>query len=299
MNYEVLTGISRAKVNLHLNVLNRRPDGYHNIFSLMAELELHDILKLREYRFTDTGEVSVFIENAGGRYASVLDSINPQENLIAAGARNYLARLGKGGSFTFTIEKNIPSGAGLGGGSSNGACAIDLVRRALGRMKDEICFAGAADTGSDVAFFLYGGFAFARGRGEILEPAGLRNSSAILLINNGIHVNTGEAYKDLNRPVLAGRPEKIRDQKKISKLFNDTGSWKKVMINDFERVIFRKHPDICRLKDELYDLGADFAAMTGSGSTVFGVFSNHETAARAELILKKENNVILTAFSHS
>lgn len=298
MNPKHLDGISRAKINLHLAVLNRRDDGYHNISSLMAGLELADKLTLRKYEFFQGGNIEISISNAGGEYGSVTAGIETAGNLISIGATNYLRKINTGGRLDFSIEKNIPSGAGLGGGSSNGACAIELVRIALGRGRDEACFSAAAETGSDVPFFFHGGFAFASGRGEIIEPVPFSCDYHIILVNNGIHVNTAAAYKALGRgPVYSG-PGHEESAAMIEESLGDLDKWKAVMKNDFEEAIFPVYPAIRGIKEELYGLGADFAAMTGSGSTVFGIFSDYNRASDAFSSLKKENNAVLTKFAH-
>ncbi len=298
MNLKHIEGISRAKINLHLAVLNRRDDGFHNISSLMAGLDLADRLTLREFKFFPGGNIDISISDSGGEYGSVTCGIETSSNLISIGAVNYLRKINTGGSLDFSIEKNIPSGAGLGGGSSNAACAIELVRTALGRSRDEACYSAAAETGSDVPFFLYGGFAFASGRGEIIEPISFSCDYHVILVNNGIHVNTAQAYKSLGRDSLYSGPGHKESAADITKCLGNLYKWKEVMKNDFEEAIFPLHPEIKMVKERLYELGADFAAMTGSGSTVFGIFSNYSRAAGACNFLKKENNALLTKFAH-
>lgn len=298
MSSKHLEAISRAKINLHLAVLNRRDDGYHNILSLMAGLELADKLTLRKYEFSPGSGIEISISDAGGEYGSVTTGIETAGNLISIGAVNYLRRIDTGGILDFSIEKNIPSGAGLGGGSSNAACAIELVRIALERGRDEACYSAAAETGSDVPFFLYGGFAFASGRGEIIEPVPFGCDYHVILVNNGIHVNTAGAYKALGRgPVYSG-PGHNESAAAIEECLGDLNKWKEVMKNDFEEAIFPVYPEIREVKERLYGLGADFAAMTGSGSTVFGIFSSYNRAFDAFSSLKKENNAVLTKFAH-
>jgi 4-diphosphocytidyl-2-C-methyl-D-erythritol kinase len=300
MNSQVFEGISRAKINLHLAVLGKRGDGYHNISTLMAELELADMLALRVIKISPDCETSVSIIDSGGTCSHITAGIEPGKNLISVGAQNYLRRIDVRAVVEFSIVKNIPSGAGLGGGSSNAACAIELIRRALGRERDEDVFSAAAETGSDVPFFLYGGFALASGRGDVIEPVDFSADYHVVLVNNGIHVNTAEAYRRLNRDYLYNGPDYVDNSASIIK---NTGKlhqlhlWKKVMKNDFEEAIFPLYPELRNVKEELYGLGADYAAMTGSGSTIFGVFESYNRAARACDFLKKGNNVVLTKFA--
>lgn len=298
MNPRLLEEKSRAKINLHLAVLNRRGDGYHNISSLMAGLELSDTLTLRGYNFSANSGVEISIIDAGGDCGYITSGIEPGGNLISVGAANYLKRINTGGSLEFSIVKNIPSGAGLGGGSSNAACAIELVRLALGRERDEAFYSAAAETGSDVPFFLYGGFAFASGRGEIIEPYRFNCDCHVILVNNGIHVNTAQAYKALNRGLVYSGPGHMESAARIKEVLGNPGLWKDVMKNDFEEAIFPVYPELLDIKEKLYGLGADYAAMTGSGSTVFGVYSNYNRAVEACNCLKKGNNALLTKFAH-
>ncbi|HPS57946.1 MAG TPA: 4-(cytidine 5'-diphospho)-2-C-methyl-D-erythritol kinase [Spirochaetota bacterium] len=297
MNLKVLEGISRAKINLHLAVLNRRIDGYHNISSLMAGLELADTLTLQKYSFSAKNGIEISITDSGGEYGYITGSIETESNLISIGAKNYLKKIGTGGSLEFSIVKNIPSGAGLGGGSSNAACAIELVRHALDRERDEACYSAAAETGSDVPYFLYGGFAFASGRGEIIEPVLFNCDYHVILVNNGIHVDTAKAYKALKRDYMYSGPGHKESAASIEGCMGNLGKWKEVMKNDFEDAIFPVYPEIGQIKERLYGLGADYAAMTGSGSTVFGVFSNYNRALDACDYLKKANKAILTKFA--
>lgn len=125
---------SYAKINLHLEVLNRRSDNYHNLFSLMAELELYDLLKLEEYTlFQKPGEVIIEIINDGGESSSVLKEIPVEKNLITIAVKKYMNDVGMGGHFVFSLKKNIPAGAGLGGGSSNAASALKIVSMIVDR----------------------------------------------------------------------------------------------------------------------------------------------------------------------
>ena len=296
MNSAVIEGLSRAKINLHLAVLNRRDDGFHNISSLMAALELSDVLTLRNYDFSGSRGAEVSVIDGGGEYGHITAGMAAGDNLISAGVKNYLKRISAGGTFEFSVVKNIPSGAGLGGGSSNAACAIELVRQALGRDRDDACYLAAAETGSDVLFFLYGGFAFASGRGEVISPFVFNCGFHVVLVNNGIHVSTASAYKALNRDYACNEPGD-NDVSRIKEFIGKVGSWKEVMRNDFEEAVFAAYPEIGRIKERLYGLGADYAAMTGSGSTVFGVFKDYNSAVSACGVIGAEGRVVLTKFA--
>lgn len=287
---------SYAKINLHLEVLNKRKDNYHNLFSLMAELELSDLLKLQSFNLTGTKEpVIVEIINDGGMYSSVTDEIPCEKNLISIAVKNYMRLAGAGGNFRFSLEKNIPSGAGLGGGSSNAAAALVAATGALGRDIDDDTWKAASLTGSDVPFFLCGGFAFIEGRGELVSPAEFIDESYVLLVNNGIHVDTGRAYQSLNR-LKSDILIDCRDRKElIREKINIRSYWKTLFKNDFEDTVFRMHPELAFIKEKMYNLNSFFAAMTGSGSTIFGLFENAKIALLAQSELEKDGNTVYFA----
>ncbi|HNX24695.1 MAG TPA: 4-(cytidine 5'-diphospho)-2-C-methyl-D-erythritol kinase [Spirochaetota bacterium] len=289
---------SYAKINIHLEVLNRRSDNYHNLFSLFAEVDLCDLLKLEDYTLSNnSGEVSVEILNNGGDFSSIVEEIPVEKNLITIAVKKYMASIGRGGHFIFSITKNIPSGAGMGGGSSNAAAALKIVSGVLEREIDDELRNSASSTGSDVPFFLEGGFAFVEGRGELVSRLDFNDESFILLVNNGIHINTGSAYNSLKRAVF-DTVINCSDRKRIiSEGIARKQDWKNLFKNDFETGIFSSYPQIGFIKENLYDYGAFFASMTGSGSTVFGLFSDEYSAKNVQKILENDGNrVYFTKF---
>lgn len=257
----------------------------------MAELELHDLLKLEDYSITGGNDaVSVEIINAGGEFSSVLNEIPAEKNLITIAVNRYMRLKGKGGHFVFSIIKNIPSGAGLGGGSSNAASALKIVSAVLNNDSGRDLLEAASGTGSDVPFFLEGGFSFVEGRGESVSKTGFSDNSRVLLVNNGIHVNTGFAYQSLKKPV-SDYPVDCGERKSIiNRRISDKSDWKTLFKNDFENSIFGLYPELALIKEKMYKNGAFFASMTGSGSTVFGLFKDEYFAGNAQKILEKEGN---------
>lgn len=289
---------SYAKINLHLEILRKRSDNYHDLFSIMAELDLCDVLTLKEWNFAGvSGPVFVDVQNEGGDSSSVLDDIPSEKNLITIAVKEYMARMNLSGKLIFGLKKNIPSGAGLGGGSSNAAAALKLVSGLLGKSLDENVYKAASSTGSDVPFFLTGGFAFVEGRGETVLPIEYTDESFVLLVNNGIHIDTGSAYRSLNKTVTDELPDCTSIKKNISDEFEKTKMWKKMFRNDFEPNIFSIHPQLELVKNTFYDCGAFFSAMTGTGSTVFGIFHERNHALNALKVLEGEGNrVYFTKF---
>ncbi len=234
-----------------MHILQRRQDGYHNIETAMLELPFNDILELiesREPAFTTSG---LEIPGSGNL---VLDA--------EAEFRKYKSIT----TLAFHLHKLIPMGGGLGGGSSDAAFALKLMRDTYApEIRNEQLKELASKIGSDCAFFIDGGLQFATGRGEILSPLtfDLKNKY-VVLVNLGIHVSTKEAYEgvvpDNNRTSL----------KEILK--KPIEEWKDQLINDFEKPVFLKYPELAEIKNDLYEHGAIYASMTGSGSTLFGIF---------------------------
>jgi len=281
----------------------------------MAEIDLHDVINIENYTLSDNPDnVSIKIINNGGESSSILKDIPTEKNLITIAVKKYLSLIKKGGDFTFSIIKNIPSGAGLGGGSSNAAAALKIVSELFGRGIDNYVIEASAGTGSDVTFFLNGGFSFVEGKGEQISPIEIYNNSYILLVNNGIHINTGEAYNSLKRKIstvgaascvgaATCRPHKINSinkKREIEAQINTISTWKDIFRNDFEAVIFNQYPQIGLIKEKMYENGAIFAQMSGSGSSIFGVFNDKNSANNLKKTLEKQGNrVYYTKFHHN
>ncbi len=286
-----------AKVNLHLEVLNRRKDGFHNIFSLMTQVGLADEVVLEEAVFDSSGlsPCSVRIANTGGDRKDTAESIPVEDNLITRAVRAFCAEAGISGSFYFSLVKNIPAGAGLGGGSSDAAAAIRLLSRQYPMAEDRILKIGAA-AGSDVPFLIKGGSAFCSGRGEILEPLNGRPDCTVVLVNNGIHVNTGQAYRMLGRTEdFSGTADRQAVRDGALSFFSGKGisSISSVFINDFEGPVFKEYSVLADIKSRLMDLGAEFAVMSGSGSTIAGLFSGEKKAEAAVKCLKSQTETVI------
>jgi 4-diphosphocytidyl-2-C-methyl-D-erythritol kinase len=260
-----------AKVNLSLNILGKRPDGYHELHTIFQTISLHDDLTFRLLR-----ERRIHIEIRGN---SALQSEPPAHNLVyrAVDALRRECKVRSG--VEILLEKRIPSGAGLGGGSSDAAAALigyaRLLRRKLpAAMMLEI----AASLGSDVPFFLLGGRAIGLGRGEEVYPLPDIPRRAILVVfPKDIRVPTKDAYRWLGLR-LTKRPNPTKLFKFCALCWSTQGG---ALSNDFERAIFRRFPRLAAIQRELLRRGAAEAALAGSGSAVFGVFRNPAQARRA------------------
>jgi 4-diphosphocytidyl-2-C-methyl-D-erythritol kinase len=286
-----------AKINLYLEVLNRRNDGYHNIFSLMASVEASDLLKLEEFEITEkNSEPEIIINCSGGMNSREFNKIPVKNNLITKAVNNYFNKAGISGKVRFQVEKNLPSGAGLGGGSSDAAAALVLLNDNIKLLNSRELFQVAGETGSDVPFCIEPGIAICEGRGEIIERITGTLDCWILLVNNGIHISTTDAYgyfkRSTNYKVDLENIQKKKADFRKGIISNNINNLKKYLKNDFEEAVILKHPMIETIKDELMGQGADFSQMTGSGSTVFGIFNERNIAEKAEEYFKTKYNMV-------
>lgn len=177
-------------------------------------------------------------------------------------------------TLAFHLHKLIPMGGGLGGGSSDAAFALKLMRDTyVPEVSNEDLKVLASEIGSDCAFFIEGGIQYATGRGEVLSPLNLDfRDKHVVLVNLGIHVSTKEAFEgvvpDNGRVALKEILEK------------SIYTWKDLLVNDFEKSVFGKYPELAEIKNDLYNNGAVYASMTGSGSTLFGIFDSEIQSIR-------------------
>lgn len=270
MNNHELLRRAPAKINLGLEVLRRREDGFHDINTIFAAVDLHDEVHLRS---RPDNLITCSVEGN-----SQLDG--GEDNLCVRAARALRDRMGDQEiGLDIRLLKRIPIGAGLGGGSSD---AASVLLGAAELWQANISLEGlhplASSLGSDVPFFLQGGIALAESRGELLNPLHLSLPFSLLLINSGLHISTPWAYRAVARSGdrlpsdLAGILERGVD---------DPGILRREMVNDFEEPVFVGHPTLKELKKRLYDSRALFAAMSGSGSTMFGLFSDRTGAEQA------------------
>lgn len=253
-----------CKINLGLNILRKRSDGYHDLETIFYPLPLTDALEIIENK--QAGKNSAFPFTSSGLPIAG----KPASNLCVQAYRLLKKDFHEIPGLFIHLHKVIPSGAGLGGGSADGAFALKAMNHLLKLgLTTEQLIEYAAKLGSDCPFFIINKPAFAKGRGEKLEELELDLSAyKFVIVNPGIHINTGRAFLD----IIPAIPE--RSLKEIIK--NPINKWKDELVNDFEKVIFKEHREIVEIKDELYRSGAVFASMSGSGSTVFGIFQKEK-----------------------
>ena len=278
-----------AKINIGLNVVAKRSDGYHDIETVFYPVLLQDALEIKPMRPLDPAQLRKRLE--AGLLVQPDDAFMPYrlfpkkedipccslemtgnefpfkaaDNLVVK-AYLLLQQDFDLPSIDIKLHKHIPSGAGLGGGSSDCAFMITLLNRRFNlRMRESMMERYAARLGSDCAFFISNTPSIATGRGEILNPINLSlKGYTILLVKPDVAVSTAEAY--------AGVTPKQPDVALSEAVMRPVSEWKDCVFNDFEPSVFKKYPLLADIKQKLYDLGADYAAMTGSGSTIYGLF---------------------------
>lgn len=255
-----------AKINLGLNVVERRPDGYHNLETVFYPIPLQDILEVTTFDEDPSMHAPSGTDvalHAGG----IVIAGDVEDNLVVKAYRLLKAEFYLP-SVHIHMFKHIPSGAGLGGGSADATFMLRLLREKFSLpLTDDELEERAARLGADCAFFVRNTPAFATGIGNVFTPLpdfSLKGYQ-ILLVKPDIFVSTRDAFALI-------RPHKpMRSLTEIASL--PVNQWREAgMCNDFEESVFTKYPAIGQIKDKIYDLGAEYAAMSGSGSSLFGLF---------------------------
>lgn len=266
---------SLAKINLDLRVLAKRPDGFHHLRTVFQTISLADTIDIQ-------------FEAARRTEIALLDELGIPDNLIHRAARSVMETMKVHGRVRLTLKKNIPMGAGLGGGSGNAASVLLALPVLAGRvLAMETMIEIGAQLGSDVPFFLTGGTALALDRGTELYGLPDIAEEAVLLISPRVHVATGPAYNALNRSLtFIGSSRSINGFQAYVRALDNGHSAKAASAfsaNDFETVVFKQFPQLKKIAGRLRKLGA--TRMTGSGSTIFALFSSVEERAHAERML--------------
>ena len=273
-----LTLRAYAKINLSLRITGVRGDGFHDVQTILQSIDLFDRVQCETCR----GPFQIRCDMPG----VPID----RTNLVWKSAQrlwNAAGRTGEPRDTVVSLAKSIPMQAGLGGGSSNAAASLLGLRKLWdARVSDEEIHALAATLGSDVPFFLVGGTALGLGRGEEVYPLEPLPRYAVLLVMPPFGVSTKDAYNWLDQRREAGSPAYLSE----TWLGRTTP-----LVNDLEGPVAVRHPVIRQLTQRLRDQGALMAAMSGSGSTVFGVFKSDAIARRAARRLTQEGTRILTA----
>ncbi|MFZ1807559.1 MAG: 4-(cytidine 5'-diphospho)-2-C-methyl-D-erythritol kinase [Cyclobacteriaceae bacterium] len=244
-----------CKINLGLQVVSRRSDGFHDIETCFYPIPWHDVLEIipsESFSFTHSG-IPIPADTMGNLCVCAYNKLCDAYDLPPV---------------RMHLHKIIPMGAGLGGGSSDAAFTLKSLNTLFSlQLSMDKLSEFAAQLGSDCSFFLHDNAMMGSGRGEVLNPIDVSlNGKFIVIVKPDIHVSTADAYR-LVTP----------DQSRISiskTLRDDQKTWKDMLHNDFEASVFSEHPTIEKLKKDLYNAGALYASMSGSGSSVYGLFDN-------------------------
>jgi 4-diphosphocytidyl-2-C-methyl-D-erythritol kinase len=272
-----------SKLNLGLRILRKRDDGYHELRTVFQTISLAD-------------RIGVAYTPASRTVITIDGTPDIPDNLVEKAARLVLHEAGITAEVHFDLKKRIPAGAGLGGGSTDAAAVLLALPVLAGCVIPEPrLFELAAELGSDVPFFLHGGTALGIGRGEELYPLPDLAQKNLLLVAPSVHSSTAEAYRDLSATLTSNSLQ--------NKLFSfQQQVWrgsKQDTANDFEEVVFARHPELRQLKDRLQLAGAKPAAMTGSGSALFAIFEDPGALAQARESLHGESTFALSFLSRT
>lgn len=260
-----------AKINLGLNIVSKREDGYHNLETVFYPIPLYDALEIKYMDEKFPSQVACDLKVTGNAV-----ECDEQNNLVVK-AYNLLAEDYKLPRVHAHLYKHIPSQAGLGGGSSDAAFMIRLLderfRLNIGNPEMEKY---AARLGADCAFFIEAEPAYAEGIGDELMPVdgpkGNLNGYYLAIVKPDIAVSTKEAYAAITPTATSKSCREIVRQ--------PIETWKEELVNDFEAPIFKLHPELAEIKEKLYQQGAKYAAMSGSGSALFGIFEKERNGLK-------------------
>ena len=253
---------ANCKINIGLDVLRRRADGYHDLSTVMVPVKgLYDVLTVEQAEESSLSIVGIEVD------------CDAEQNICMKALRLMQQRYGIG-DVSITLDKRIPFGAGLGGGSADGTAVILALNDIFSLGLDEVTLISlAAELGSDTAFFVRNTPQLCEGRGEIMTPIELDLAEYwLVLIKPDANVSTREAYAGVV-PAIPELPLTERLQKPIAE-------WQGCVKNDFEKSVFAAHPIIADFKQKMIDSGATYASMSGSGSTVFGLFADKKQTER-------------------
>ena len=251
--------LPNAKINIGLFVTEKRPDGYHNLETVFYPIPLRDNLEIKRLEKED---VPYLLQTAGHKIEGA-----PEDNLIIKVYRDLQAEF-KLPPVEIYLYKNIPMGAGLGGGSSDAAAMMRGLNEIFGlNLTDDEMVSRLAGYGADCAFLVHNRPAHATGIGNVLSPIALTLKGwTLVLVKPDIFISTKLAYSGIiPRPAPCRLPEVV---------LRNVETWRECIHNDFEASVFPQYPAIAAIKETLYDMGASYAAMSGSGSTVFGLFKH-------------------------
>ena len=279
-----------AKINLRLEILGKRPDGYHELRTIFQTVSLHDDLKLRRNK---RPEISLRVDGNPS-----LSNEPVEKNLVYRAVQAVQQELKDSGGIEIELKKKIPAGRGLGGGSSDAAAAmmgyLQLTRK---KLATERLMEIGVSLGADVPFFLQGGRALGIGRGDEVYPLPDIATRSVLIVSPGdIHVPTPDAYRWLNAPELTKSAENHKLWKFCALSWSVQGTG---LLNDFEGAVFQHYPRLSEIKRDLLQKGATEALLAGSGSAVIGVFPSPAKARRAAVGFPQDDTFVCETVSRA
>jgi 4-diphosphocytidyl-2-C-methyl-D-erythritol kinase len=282
-----------AKINLRLEVLGKRADGYHELRTIFQTISLHDTLKLRHSR-----RLGISLTISGNES---LSQEAVEKNLVYRAVEALRGELKVRTGVEISLDKKIPAGRGLGGGSSDAAAALLAYLRLTGKkFPASELLQIAASLGADVPFFLHGGTALGIGRGEEIYPLPDAPPFTLLVVSPGdIHVPTPDAYRWLHAPSLASLTKVAAAHKLMEFCALCWSAQGTALSNDFEKAVFQRHPRLAKIKRVLLHEGASEALLAGSGSAVFGVFPSPAKARRAAVGFLHDQTFVCESLSRN
>ena len=284
-----------AKINLRLEILGKRADGYHELRTIFQSITLHDELRLRAAKLR-----GIYLAVKGNESLS-REAI--QKNLVYRAVEALQRELKIREGVEIELKKRIPAGRGLGGGSSDAAAALVGYLRLMGRkLRQARLLEIAASLGADVPFFLLGGRALGIGRGDEIYPLpDIRKQTFLVVSPRDIHVPTPDAYRWVKARALpsARLTKGAADHKLLKFCALGWSTQESGLSNDFERPVFQRHPRLDRIKRALLQKGATEASLAGSGSAVFGIFPSPAMARRAAVGFPHDQTFVCESLSRA
>lgn len=263
-----------AKINLGLKIVGKRSDGYHNLSTVFYPVGVYAGSPSDGGRLADVIEVNISQKDKIVLAGMPIDC-DTEHNLVYKALNIYRKQVPDLPSVEIYLEKHIPSQAGLGGGSADASFTLLSLNALVGNLlSKEVLMNMASELGADCPFFIYNRPCLASGIGDILTPIEIDLSGKwVAIVKPAVSISTREAFQH----VIPCQPE-IPLQEIMTLPITE---WKDVLINDFESSMFARHPDLCKIKQCLYDKGALYVSMTGSGSAFYGIFPTSDTASAA------------------
>ena len=270
---------SFAKINLGLHVLNKRADNFHNIITIFQEISFSDQLIIEQSKNTS--------------FDTNVDWLDRKDNTCIKAVNILQKQYPDLPNFNLFLQKNIPTNAGLGGGSSNGTATLKAINKLCDlNLQEEEIKHFSEKISADSPFFVNGGLQGGEEKGQKLSP--IKNSfidNYILLVMPNIKVQTSEAFMFIKKYLVKGETHVKLSQMLEELKLNNLSS--ELFYNDFEMYVFKTHPEIGKIKLEILDLGAKYASLSGSGSTVFGIFSDKQKAQKAQSFFSPHYSTII------